>query len=235
MRDARPVILLDVDDTILDFQKAEAGAIRRAFAALGIPVTDALIARYSDINRSQWELLEEGVLTREQVLVRRFELLFGELGIEASGEEAAEHYENELCFGHWFMPGAEALLETLRGRCRLFIVSNGSAKVQEARIASAGMAPYFEQIFISEEIGADKPQRAFFDRCFAHIPALDLSRTLLVGDSLSSDIRGAKNAGVPGCWYNPRRRPPRGDVVPDFEIDALSKLPALIDRLFADG
>ena len=106
MSEARPIVLLDLDDTILDFQTAEAGAIRRAFAALDIPVTDALIARYSDINRQHWELLEEGKLTREQVLVRRFDVLFAELGLDRSGAEAAARYENELCRGHWFMPGA---------------------------------------------------------------------------------------------------------------------------------
>ncbi len=232
MRDARPAVLLDIDDTILDFRSAEAAALRRSFDAMEICADDALIARYSEINRSQWELLEEGVLTRDQVLVRRFELLFEEYGIPRSGAEATERYENELCRGHWFMPGAEELLRTLSPDYRLFLVSNGSAKVQAARLASAGIAGFFERIFISEALGAEKPTREFFDRCFAVIPAFDPARAILVGDSLSSDIRGAKNAGLFSCWYNYRRRPGRPDIVPDWEIRELSELPPLLARLF---
>ncbi len=232
MSDPRAFILLDIDDTILDFQTAEAAALRRTFAALGIPADDALIARYNVINRSQWELLEAGVLTREQVQVRRYELLFEEYGLQADAAEATKRYENELCIGHWFMPGAEALLEELRGDYRLFIVSNGSAKVQDARLRSAGIGPFFEQIFISERLGAEKPTRAFFERCFARIPDFDPTRAILVGDSLTSDIRGAINAGVRSCWYNARQRPARADIVPDYEIRALSELPPLLKRLF---
>lgn len=235
MSDSRPLVFLDIDDTILDFQTAEATAIRRTFAELGIPVDDKLIARYSEINRSQWELLEEGKLSREQVLVRRFELLFAELGLPHSGAAACERYEGLLCEGHWFMPGAEELLETLRPACRLFIVSNGAKTVQDARLRSAGIGPYFEQIFISEEVGAEKPTPDFFGRCFARIPELDRSRAVLVGDSLTSDIRGAKNAGLLSVWYNYRGRPARPDIVPDHEIRALSELPALLRRLFPDA
>ena len=232
MTDARPILLLDIDNTILDFSAAEAAAIRRAFADLGIEADDELIERYSGINLSQWERCERGLLTREQVLVRRFELLFAERGIEASPAEAAARYEDELCVGHWFMPGAEALLETLYGRCRLFIVSNGTAKVQAARLASAGIGPFFENIFISEQLGVNKPQRAFFERAFAQIPDFSPDRTLLVGDSLSSDILGAINCGVRGCWYNPKGRPGRADIRPDFEIRSLGELPALLASLF---
>ena len=232
MSSPTPFVLLDIDDTILDFQTAEAAALRRAFTALDIPIDDALIARYNAINRSQWELLEAGVLTREQVLVRRFELLFEEYAYNASGAEATARYERELCFGHWFMPGAEELLKELMGDYRLFIVSNGSAKVQDARLRSAGIGPFFEQIFISERLGAEKPTRAFFERCFARIPDFDPTRAILVGDSLTSDIRGAINAGVRSCWYNARQRPARADIVPDYEIRALSELPPLLKRLF---
>ena len=233
MRDLRPVVLLDIDDTILDFQTAEATALRRTFNEMGVPVNDALIARYSAINRSQWELLEEGVLTREEVLVCRFELLFEELGLPHSGEAACRRYEELLCEGHWFMPGAERLLEELKGDYRLFIVSNGSAKVQAARLASAAIGPYFEQIFISEEVGAEKPTRAFFDRCFARIPDWDPARAILVGDSLTSDIRGAKNAGMLSVWYNYRGRSGRAEIRPDYEISDLAELPPLLARLFS--
>ena len=235
MMDPRPLVFLDIDDTILDFQTAEATAIRRTFTELGIPVDDGLIARYSDINRSQWELLEEGKLSRERVLVRRFELLFAELGLPHSGAAASARYEQLLCEGHWFMPGAEELLRTLSRSCRLFIVSNGAKTVQDARLRSAGIGPFFEQIFISEKLGAEKPTRNFFDRCFARIPDLALSRAVLVGDSLTSDIRGAKNAGMVSVWYNCRGYPARPDILPDYEIHELRELPPLMARLFPDN
>ncbi len=228
-------VLLDVDNTILDFQTAEASAISKTLRDLGVEPTEAVIRRYSEINLSQWELLEEGLLTREQVLVRRFELLFAELGVRASGKRARDIYEDSLCIGHWFLPGAEELLRELYGRYRLYIVSNGTGKVQEERLKSAGIGKYFEEVFISEQIGANKPDRVFFDRCFARIPGFDRSRALVVGDSLTSDIRGGINAGVRTCWFNPAGKPGRPDIVPDFEIRALSELPTLLDRLFTQN
>ncbi len=224
-------IFLDVDDTILDFHKAESAAIRRTLETLGIDPAPETTALYSRINAQQWELLEEGRLTRPQVLTRRFDLLFGELGIERSSCEAQKTYERLLSQGHWFMPGAEALLETLFGRYDLYIVSNGTGTVQDGRIASAGIARYFRDIFISERIGFDKPRREFFDACFARIPDFDRSRAIIVGDSLTSDIRGGINAGILTCWYNPRGKQRREDIVPDLEISALMQLPPLLEGI----
>ncbi len=224
-------IFLDVDDTILDFHKAEAAAIRRTLESLGIDPAPETTALYSRINARQWELLEEGRLTRAQVLTRRFDLLFGELGVERSSREAQKTYERLLSQGHWFMPGAEALLETLSGRYDLYIVSNGTGTVQDGRIASAGIARYFRDIFISERIGFDKPRREFFDACFARIPDFDRSRAIIVGDSLTSDIRGGINAGILTCWYNPRGKQRREDIVPDLEISDLMQLPPLLESI----
>lgn len=232
MSDNRPFLFLDVDDTLLDFHKAEAIALARALAAMGVEPRPEILSRYSQINARQWELLEEGLATREQVLLRRFELLFEELGLDRSGAEARDRYETNLAQGHYFIPGAPELLEALWGRARLFIVSNGTAAVQEGRLGSAGIGKYFEAVFISEEVGFDKPSRAFFDRCFAQIPGFDRERALIVGDSLTSDIRGGRNAGIKTCWFNPRGKPPRPDIRPDYEISALSQLPELVEELF---
>lgn len=226
-----PFLFFDLDNTLLDFNWAEQRALRRAFQEAGLEPTPALLARYHAINIRQWELLEEGALTREQVLVSRFELLFAERGISLSAKAVDDRYEALLAEGHRFVPGAEALLDSLRGRTRMFIASNGCAAVQAGRIASAGIAPYFEKIFISEELGADKPSRAFFQRCFAEIPGFDPAHALMIGDSLTSDIRGGINAGIRTCWFNPQGKPARADIVPDFEIRALAELPALLERL----
>lgn len=224
-------IFLDVDDTILDFRKAEAAAIRRTLEGLGIDPAPETTALYSRINARQWELLEEGRLTRAQVLTRRFDLFFGELGVERSSFEAQKTYEHLLSQGHWFMPGAEALLETLFGCYDLYIVSNGTGTVQDGRIASACISRYFRDIFISERIGFDKPRREFFDACFERIPDFDRSRAIIVGDSLTSDICGGINAGIMTCWYNPRGKQRREDIVPDLEISDLMQLPPLLESI----
>ena len=224
----KPLIFLDLDDTILDFHWAEQRALSRTFREAGLDPQPAILARYSDINRSQWELLERGILTREQVLVRRFRLLFEEQGISASAEELGRRYEELLADGHRFIPGAEELLRELQGKARLFLASNGCAAVQEARIASSAIGPYFEDIFISELIGADKPSEEYFRRCIARIPDYDASRALMVGDSLTSDILGGLRSGMHTCWLNPQGRPGRADIVPEAEIKSLSELPALL-------
>lgn len=112
----------------------------------------------------------------------------------------------------------------------MFLLSNGNAKVQDGRLSSAGILPYFENVFISERVGADKPSREFFDRCTARIPGYAPEKALMVGDSLTSDILGGKNAGIPTCWMNPARKT-AGNIHPDYEIGSLSELPGLLEGL----
>ena len=227
-----PIVLMDLDDTILDFKHDEARSIKKSFTELNIPVSDEIISLYSRINISWWEKLEEGTATREEVLVRRFDELFETLGIEASGQLAQELYERELHNGHFFIEGAEALLEELKGKYRLFICSNGVASVQDARIGSAGIAHYFENIFISQRIGANKPSAEFFRRCFELIPDFEPERAIMVGDSLTSDIRGGLNAGILTCRFNPNALPGREDIKPHYEISSLSQLAPLLAELW---
>lgn len=229
-----PAVLLDLDDTILDFHKAEAAALSKTLREMGLEPKEEILRRYSAINRRQWELLEEGKQTREETLTRRFEILFCEYDISASGPAARDRYEENLSHGHYFMPGAEELLKALYGRYELYIVSNGTPKVQAGRIASAGIAPYFERIFVSEELGAVKPSAEFFARSVGQLPGFSKERALLVGDSLTSDIRGARNAGIRSCWFNFRAEAPREDIPADFEIRSLAELPPLLSRLFPE-
>lgn len=225
-------VLLDIDDTLLDFGKAEAAAIKKTFERIGIPATDEVIARYSEINNAQWSALEKGELTRQQVLVRRFDILFEELGIKGVPSEMAQaSYEYLLGIGHYFIDGAVELLEALKDKYELYIVSNGTACVQDRRLASAGIAPYFKDIFISERIGADKPSREFFDRAFSRIEGFEREKAIIVGDRLSSDILGGINAGITTCWFNPKRLPPDPDIPADYEIHALDELPELLKNL----
>lgn len=221
-------VLLDLDDTIFDFHKAEGIALSRALTEMGVAVTDAILARYSEINRDRWQRLERGELTRLQVLVSRFELLYGELGVGVSAEKTQALYERYLSIGHHFLPGAEKMLDELYGRFRLYLASNGTACVQEGRIASAGIARYFEDMFISQHIGYDKPSADFFRVAFARIPDFSREETVIVGDSLTSDIRGGNNAGIRTVWYNPKGCARIDGITVDYEIRDLSELAPLL-------
>lgn len=223
-------VFLDLDDTIFDFHKAERIAISSTLSELGIEPTDRILTRYSEINKSQWELLERGELDRERVLVRRFELLFRELGVEDRSLEARRSYEYKLGIGHYFIDGAEALLDALYGKYRLYLASNGTKAVQDRRIGSSNIAKYFDRIFISQEVGYDKPSREFFDACFSAIPNFSRDEAIIVGDSLTSDIKGGKVARIRTCHFNPRGVA-YGEIIPDYTITALSELPELLSTI----
>ena len=224
------VILLDLDDTLLDFRKAEKIAVRSTLEHFGAPSDEHILRRYSELNLAQWKLLELGRLTRDEVKLRRFVLLINEFGLDIEPAAAARYYENALSIGHYFIDGAPELLESLHEKYALYLVSNGTAAVQEGRLKSAGIKKYFKDIFISQYIGAEKPDRAFFDRCFARIADFKRDETVIVGDSLSSDIKGGKNAGIGTVWFNPRHEAP-GDPTPDYEIHRLCELEALLEQI----
>lgn len=225
-------LFLDLDDTILDFHKAERIAVRKAIALYGVEPTDEICERYSQINKMHWELLEQGKITREEVLQNRFRTLFAELGKPVDKAAVAKSYEGFLSMGHYYLPGAEETVKRrLYGHYRLFLASNGTASVQHGRLTSAGLYPYFEQVFISQEIGFNKPSKAYFDGCFARIPDFDLEKCLMVGDSLTSDIQGGINAGIRTCWVNAQGKQPPEHIRPDYEIRSLAELPALLEEL----
>ena len=224
-------VLLDLDDTILDFHRAEAAAVSKTFLRLGIEPTEQIVQRYSEVNAAHWRMLERGEITRAQVLTGRFRQIFSEIGAGCDPEHTQQIYEAYLSRGHYFIPGAEQLLKDLYGNYHLYLVSNGNAVVQKGRLESAGIAPYFDAIFISELIGADKPSRAYFDRCFAKIPDFDTQQAILIGDSPTSDILGGTRAGVKTCWFNPNHRPPHPEIHADFEVDQLCLLPSLLASL----
>ena len=225
-------LFLDLDNTILDFTKAEAIAIRKTMAQYGLEPTDALAQRYSQINDRHWKALERGELTREQVLKGRFTMFFGELGIEIDPTAVAKTYETFLSQGHFFMPGAEETVkEKLYGKYKLYLASNGTAVVQHGRMTSADLYPYFEESFVSQELGHNKPSREYFEAAFARIPGFDPSQCIMVGDSLTGDILGGRNAGLRTVWVNPGHKTAPEDMKPDYEIEYLADLPALLEEI----
>ena len=224
-------LLLDLDDTTLDFHKAERIAIAKSIRDFGVEPTEAVLGRYHVINKWHWEQLELGKMTREEVLVGRFAMLFEEMGIAVDAVDVARAYEKNLAIGHYFLPGAEEAVDALHKKYRLFLVSNGTASVQKGRMTSANLYRFFEKVFVSQEIGHNKPAKAYFDACFAQIPDFDPATAVIVGDSLSSDIQGGINAGIKTCWVNPSHATPKNGIVPDYEIEALHQLPALLENL----
>ena len=222
-------LFLDLDDTILDFHKAEHIALGKTFRGFGLEPTEEVMARYSLINKAHWERLERKELTREQVLVGRFAVLFSEYGIDVDPTQCARTYENNLSVGHYFLPGAYEAVERLSKKYKLYLASNGTAKVQAGRLESANISHFFQEIFVSQEIGANKPDIAYFEVCFAKIPDFDITKAMIVGDSLTSDILGGKNAGMKTCWVNPKGKIAPADIQPDYEIKALSELEEFLD------
>lgn len=224
-------LLLDLDDTILDFHKAERIAISNTIRTFGVEPTEEVLGRYHTINKWHWEQLELGKMTREEVLVGRFAVLFAEKKIDVDPVVVARTYERNLSIGHYFLPGAEEAVDALSKKYRLFLTSNGTASVQKGRMTSANLYRFFEKVFVSQEIGHNKPAKAYFDACFAQIPDFDPEKAMIVGDSLTSDILGGINAGIKTCWVNPSHASPKSGIVPDYEIEALHQLPALLERL----
>jgi len=224
-------LFLDLDDTILDFQKAEHIALSKTLKSFGLEPTETVLKRYNLINKAHWEALERKELTREQVLVGRFQTLFEEMGITVEPVSVARAYEDNLSIGHYFLPGAEEAVERLSKKYKLYLASNGTAKVQAGRLKSANISRFFEEVFVSQELGANKPSPEYFEKCFARIPGFDKTKAIIVGDSLTSDILGGQNAGIATCWVNPHHKQGREDIRVDYEIEALSQLEALLEGL----
>ncbi|MCI8956810.1 MAG: noncanonical pyrimidine nucleotidase, YjjG family [Eubacterium sp.] len=223
-------ILFDLDDTILDFHKCERTALTETFKMIGVEHTEKILDRYSVINDMHWKRLEKGELTRAQVLLGRFEVLFEEIGAECSSELAWKTYEELLGNQYFLVEGALDLLEKLYGKYRLYIVSNGTATVQDRRIAGAKLEKYFEKIFISQKIGVNKPNIRFFERCFSEIGDVKKEETIIIGDSLSSDIQGGINAGIKTCWYNPNKNECPKSMCIDYIIHSLDEIEEVIKK-----
>lgn len=224
-------LLIDLDDTILDFHKAERIGLENTFRHYDVDPTEETIDLYLQINAAHWRALEQGKMTRKQVNEGRFTELFRQLGREVDGAQCAAYYLHQLSLTHDYLPGAEEAVAELSKKYRLFVASNGSASVQGPRMANSGLNAYIEQTFVSEALGENKPSKAYFDICFSRIADFDPEKTIMVGDSLTSDIQGGINAGIRTCWFNPAGKVNTTSIRPDYEIRALSELDALLQIL----
>lgn len=225
-------IFLDLDGTVLDFRMCEHEAFCEMLDRFGAGNVDKneYSNRYSEINVEQWKLLELGKITRAEVSVNRFRELFIEKGLDIPADKAAEYYEMRLSYKHYFIPHAEDVVKRLSEKYKIYIATNGHADVQHRRVREAGLEKYISGLFISEEIGYDKPSREYFERCFEMIPDFSRDETVMIGDSLSSDILGGNNAGIRTVWYSPQKKEAAG-AAPDYVIHDIRALPDIIDKM----
>ena len=219
-------ILWDVDGTLLDFAAAEEAAMRALFSDYGLGVcTEAMLARYSEINRNYWRALERGELTKADILTRRFEDFFAAEGISGPpASEFNEAYQRRLGDTIVYRDGSDKLVASLRGEFRQYAVSNGTVAAQTRKLARSGFDKLMDGIFLSEQIGYEKPAKEFFDAVFREIGEGKRGSSIIVGDSLTSDIEGGNRAGVASCWYNPCGAENGTGARPDYEIKNLNEI-----------
>lgn len=211
-------ILLDVDGTLLDFNASAAISIHNMFARYGWDYNDDIFETYERINTALWEKYEKGEMKREDVLTTRFRMLFDRLGIDADEFTFEPEFRAELEINPVWMDGAEELLDYLGAKYALYVVTNGVSSTQHKRMQLTGLDRIITKTFISEEVGAPKPRKEFFDAC---LDGLDRDTVMLIGDSLTADIRGANDAGIKCVWFNPDGKTPAGIAVPDFTVTRL--------------
>ena len=221
------VVLFDIDDTLLDFPRSEKEALCEAFMLSGVELNEEMITVYQKINYELWKALERGEIERDELMTRRFEDFAKFYGLDIDFLKVANDYLDCLGKKIYFIEGARELLEALYGKIRMYIVTNGLAKVQNSRYKLTGFDKIFDGMFISQEVGANKPDNRFFEYVAEHIVGFEKEKTIIVGDSLSSDIAGGINFGIDTCWYSAKGMTPK--IQPTYTVDSLDKvLPILL-------
>lgn len=196
------VIFFDLDNTLLDFYASEKKAIRRVLGMHGLPNGEREAQIYSEINLSFWKRYERGEIKREDIFENRFYTFLERMGLKGDVSKISEDYFHCLSEGHDLMEGAADILKWLKSEgIRVYATTNGITLTQYKRIKDAGIEPYFDGVFVSEEVGAQKPSKQYFDFVLRNIPEVKKSEILIVGDSPSSDILGGINSGIDTCWF----------------------------------
>lgn len=223
-----PYLLFDADNTLFDFDQAERNAHLLLCRAHGLAFSEEGYQLYHKCNADLWRDFDRGLCTKEYLLVERFRRYLAITGERADPEALNRDHLRALGEGAMLLPGAEELCRVLSRDHRLYLLTNAVASVQKARFANSAIAPYFQGVFISEEVGVGKPDPAYFDYVFHAVPGLARDNALVIGDSLTSDIQGANNAGLPCCWFNPKGQPRPQGLRIDYEIRALEELYAIV-------
>ena len=221
-------ILFDADNTLYDFDRSEKHALEMAFQDFNIPYSEEFVRIYHNVNKQCWKAFEEGRMDQNTLRSRRFELFLEKINVNGDAGELGANYLQHLANTDFMLDGARPLLDRLHGKYKMAIVTNGLQDVQRPRVRKTNTEHYFEAIIVSEEIGASKPGRAFFEYTFEQIGQPTKKEALMVGDSLNSDIRGGNDFGIDTCWFNPGRQRNESGIVPKFEIDDLNLLDSIL-------
>lgn len=219
-------LLFDSDDTLLDFNAAEAGALEEALQSVGITFTPENHHLYSNINREFWQAHERGEIERSEIFIGRFKRFLQIIGSDIEVGLLAKAYEERLACHHPLMQKAVETIELLYGKYKLYIVTNGMKRVQEKRLKESGLTEFFDGVFISEELGVPKPEKEFFDKVFENIEEKDKGKILIIGDSMTSDILGGIKAGIDTCWLNPKNK--EAAYYPTYQIKDLEQLQKML-------
>lgn len=199
------IVLLDADETIFDFKKAEAHSFKQMLECYGVEYTHERLKEYSAINLSLWKALERGEVTRERLKTLRFERFFDSIGVSDIDCVAVNDcYLTNLSNSTFMLEGAEQFVKELHKHCKIYLATNGLTKAQTGRFSQSAVKDDIDDVFISEQIGYAKPDKAYFEYIFSTLGVEDRSRVIILGDSLTSDMQGGKNAGITTCLYNPK-------------------------------
>lgn len=217
------VVFIDIDDTLLDFTKCANDAIKSACNKFGVPYTTTLVDTFHPINLDLWHRLEKKEVTKEKLFDTRFQIVFDKLGIKADGIAFETAFRENFHESAILVDGARDLLEYLRSKYKMYVASNASMHQQTNRMKRAELDGYIDGYFVSEEIGFPKPQKEFFDACFKALPDVKPQDVVMIGDSLSADIKGACEYGLKTIWYN-HRNEPTSDVKCDYIVSRLSEV-----------
>ena len=217
------ILLWDVDGTLLDFVAAESAAIRALFLEYGYgECTQAMLEDYSRINRRYWKMLELGQMTKPQILVGRFREFFQSLGLPLGRvEEFNADYQQRLGDTIVYKDDSFQLVSSLKGAIPQYAATNGTVAAQIKKLKNSGFDKLLDGVFMSEELGYEKPDPRFFQKVFESVGPVEPERVLIVGDSLTSDMEGGRRAGIATCWYNPQHAENDAGLSVDYEIDRL--------------
>jgi len=225
------IIIFDADDTLFDFKKAEKEAFKSTMLEFNIEYDeDYHLKEYSNINADIWKEFEKGLITQEKLKVERFKRFSEKLKIEFDEIEFANSYTKNLSFASFLYDDSIELIENLHKDYRLTIITNGLTEVQHKRVRNSVIGKYFEEVVISEEVGAAKPDIKIFEHALSKINYTDKRKVLMVGDSLSSDIKGGINFGIDTCWFNPEKAENKSGLNPTYEITKLTLLKNILEQ-----
>ena len=221
-------LLFDADSTLFDYDKAEEDALREACNSLNIKYDTGVLEVYRQLNDNIWSDFEKGLITPDQIKIMRFPMLFEKLNIDSDPEAFNGIYLKKLSEGLHLIEGAEEVLKALNEKYKIALITNGLQDVQRPRISRSAIFKYISQIIISEEVGVSKPDKKIFDIAFQRMNYPTRQEVLMIGDNLTSDIKGGNDYGIDTCWFNPERISCDADMQIKYEIE---KLPELLNIL----